>query len=152
MIAAVPALIDVNVALALIDGDHGAHAPAAAWLQEQPTGGVVLVRVVQLGLLRLLNSAVVMRGIPLTMEECWQTWQQVLRDERFRFVTNEPGGIESAFKKFTSRPDYSPKRWTDAYLASFALAGQYTLVSFDGGLKEYPELQHQVLETGSPNR
>ena len=140
-----PALIDVNVALALIDGDHKANAAATTWLQEQPVGGVVLVRVVQLGLLRLLNSPVVMRGMPLSMEECWDTWQHVLRDERFRFVTAEPASIDRELVRLTSGKSHAPKVWTDAYLAAFAVAGNHTLTTFDKGFSQYEGLKLNTL-------
>lgn len=140
-----PALIDVNVALALIDGDHKANAVATTWLQEQPAGGVVLVRVVQLGLLRLLSSPVVMRGMPLSMEESWDTWQHVLRDERFRFVTAEPASIERELARLTTGKGHSPKVWTDAYIAAFAVASNLTLTTFDKGFSQYEGLQLHTL-------
>jgi predicted nucleic acid-binding protein len=57
----VPALCDVNVLPALVTDRHALHGLAVRWAESVPTGGAVLCRVAQTGLLRLLNNPAVMR-------------------------------------------------------------------------------------------
>jgi predicted nucleic acid-binding protein len=44
-----------------------------------------------------------------------------------------------------STSDFAPKLWSDAYLAAFAIAGGYQLVTFDRGFKQYANLTATLL-------
>lgn len=50
------ALLDVNVLLALLDGDHVDHDPATRWLDEQITDGWASCAVTQNGFVRILSQ------------------------------------------------------------------------------------------------
>src|SRR4029077_3707732 len=55
------ALPDINVLVALSYGAHVHHAAALAWLDAvQKDGDIILCRLSQLGLLRLLNNPIAM--------------------------------------------------------------------------------------------
>ena len=41
---------------------------------------------------------------------------------------------------------FSPKIWNDAYLATFAVCGELKLVTFDGGFKNYSEIDLELLQ------
>jgi toxin-antitoxin system PIN domain toxin len=142
----VAALCDVNVLLALVTDRHALHGLAARWLEDIGPGEAVLCRVAQMGLLRLLNNPVVMRQEVLDTAGCWSLWHHLLEDERFRFALDEPSGLDLAFENFTKGRAFSPRLWTDAYLAAFAQAGQLTLVTFDHGFRGFPGLACDVLE------
>ena len=139
------ALSDVNVLLALVTDRHALHALAAAWVDRMPRGGVVECRVAQLGLLRLLNNPAVMREDALGTDECWAVWHRLLEDERFRFAPLEPPGLETAFEEFTRGRSFSPRLWTDAYLAAFAHASGLTFVTLDQGFRGFPGLACELL-------
>jgi uncharacterized protein len=142
----VPALCDVNLLLALVTDRHAMHGLAAQWADSVPAAGAVLCRAAQMGLLRLLNNPAVMQEEVLDGAGCWSVWHRLLEDERFRFAPGEPPGIDATFERFASGRTYSPRLWTDAYLAAYAHAGHLSLVTLDHGFRAFPELDCEVLE------
>ena len=144
-----PALCDVNILLALVTDRHAFHDLAVGWVESIPVGGAVLCRVAQMGLLWLLNNPAVMREEVLDTARCWSVWNRLLEDERFRFAPEEPRGLDAAFERFVTGRAFSPRAWTDAYLAAYAHAGRLTLVTFDKGFRGFPELACDVLEPQS---
>ena len=58
---------------------------------------------------------------------------------------NEPRGLEATWRKFAGGSKASPKLWMDAYLAAFALAGGYRLVTTDKAFKQFNGLDLLVL-------
>jgi uncharacterized protein len=139
-------LCDVNVLLALVTDRHAHHDLAIRWADGIPADGAVLCRVAQMGLLRLLNNPVVMGDEVLVAAGCWSLWRRLLEDERFRFAPGEPPGLDSSFERFTTGRAFSPRVWTDAYLAAYAHAVRLTLVTFDQGFRGFPGLSCNVLE------
>ncbi|MFV1968339.1 MAG: TA system VapC family ribonuclease toxin [Pirellulaceae bacterium] len=141
-----PALCDVNVLLALVTDRHAHHTDAVRWMDRVPSGQAVVCRVAQTGLLRLLNNPAVMKDDALDVDACWTLWHRLLKDERIRFAATEPHGIDTSFERFTRGRDFTPRLWTDSYLAAFALAGGLTLVTFDRGFQSFPDLACVVLQ------
>jgi toxin-antitoxin system PIN domain toxin len=142
----VPALCDVNVLLALVTDRHAFHSLAARWLESVSAGEAILCRLAQVGLLRLLNNPAVMQEEVLDTASCWAVWHRLLEDERFRFVLEEPAGLDASFEGFTAGQAFSPRLWTDAYLAAHAHAARFALVTFDKGFRGFPGLNCNVLE------
>jgi toxin-antitoxin system PIN domain toxin len=145
----VPALCDVNVLLALVTDRHAFHGLALRWAEGVATGGAVLCRVTQLGLLRLLNNPAVMREEALDTAGCWSLWHRLLEDERFHFAPEEPPGLDAALERFIKGRDFTPRAWTDAYLAAYAHSGHLTLVTFDRDFRSFPGLACDLLEARS---
>jgi hypothetical protein len=145
----VPVLCDVNLLLALVTDRHALHGLAVLWVDSVPVGEAVVCRVAQVGLLRLLNNPAVMREEVLDTAGCWSLWQRLLEDERFRFASHEPVALDAAFERFTRGRTFSPRLWTDAYLAAYAHAGHLKLVTFDQGFRRFPGLSCEVLEPRS---
>lgn len=94
---------DINVWLAL-SIEHSRQQLALDWWR-QPAGGIAFCRFTQLGLLRLLTTAGVMDGKPLTMRQAWKTYDRFRNDERVEFIADayllafatELGGIVVTF-------------------------------------------------------
>jgi uncharacterized protein len=126
---------DVNVWLALAVADHPQHGSALAWWNEE-SSFAGFSRVTQLGLLRLLTTASVMGGRPLTNEEAWQVYDAFLSDSRVRLFPDLPA-LEDRFRSCSSLRHASPKVWVDAYLAAHAAANDATLVTFDRAFAHY---------------
>jgi len=145
-----PTLCDVNVLLALVTDRHAHHATAVGWLDSVAAREAVICRVAQTGLLRLLNNPAVMREDVLDTTACWTLWHRLLEDERIRFAVTEPPGLDAAFEQFTRGQTFSPRLWTDAYLAAYALTGGLLLVTFDRGFRRFSALACQVLEPDRP--
>ena len=130
-------LVDVNLLLALVTDRHVHHRDAMRWIDEVPARDAVICRTVQLGLLRLLNNPAVMKEDAMPASECWTLWRHLLEDERVRFEAGEPGRLDAAFEQFTQGRTFSPRLWSDAYLAAYARAGEHALVTFDRGLRRF---------------
>ncbi len=140
-----PALLDINVLLALTDEGHADHPRASQWLDEvSGARQVALCRVVQMGLLRLLNNPSVMGSAVLSGSTAWAIWDEILRDDRFCWM-DEPAGFDGAFRRFTEPFAASPRQWPDAYLAAFADAASLELVTFDSGFRAFPGLRFRLL-------
>ncbi len=135
-----PALCDANVLLALAYDRHAHHAAALTWLEAQVDGSVVLCRMTQLSLLRLLCHSAVMGSDVRTLSGAWRIFDEIRSDTRFRFGL-EPESLEATLRQLTQAPTASPKVWTDAYLAAFALSADIQLVTFDRGFRQFSGLQ-----------
>lgn len=121
-----------------------------SWLETVGERESVLVcRVVQLGALRILTKPSIMREETLSAEELWNGWERVLADERFR-EEPEPAGLVTTWRAMTRRLPRNSCADTDAYLAAFAVAGGWTLCTFDKGFARYRQLQVQLLSHADP--
>lgn len=140
-----PSLCDVNVLLALATDRHVHHPVVVRWLDGVATGEAVVCRMAQSGLLRLLNNPAVMREEALDAAACWALWHRLLEDERIRFSPGEPPGLDAAFEEFTQGRSFTPRLWTDAYLAAYAHTGGLTLVTLDRGVRSFSGLACEIL-------
>ena len=145
-----PGLCDVNVLLALSTDRHAQHTQALRWFDALAPGEAWVCRTAQLGLLRLLNNPAVMEEEALDTSGCWDLWRRMEQDERVRFMPTEPSNLDAAFEGFTRGRAFSPRLWTDAYLAAYAHAGGLTLVTFDRGFRQFPALVCELLPPGGP--
>jgi toxin-antitoxin system PIN domain toxin len=141
-------LADSNVWLALAFSKHEFHDAARNWLAGwDPPQTAVFCRSTQQSFLRLLTTRAVFApfGIPpLGNKAAWSTYEDFIADERFSWA-EEPRGLESHWKKFAGHSKPSPKLWMDAYLAAFAVAGGYQLVTTDQGFEQFKGLDVLVL-------
>jgi len=130
---------DINVCVALTYEGHTHHSTAANWFATlSPDATLAFCRFTQLGLLRLLTTAAVMRDEVMTQPKAWAIYDHWLDDPRVEFL-NEPIEIETRFRALTRLRQPATKDWADSYLAAFATAGQLTLVTFDRGLRSKAE-------------
>jgi uncharacterized protein len=120
---------DVNVWLALVGGDHIHHGRAAGWWRGV-SSRIGFCRLTQTGLLRLLTTAAATNGQPLTMTAAWAVYDRIAEDDRVVFLP-EPAELEREFRKQSNFATASPKLWSDAYLAAFAIQTGGTLITFD---------------------
>jgi toxin-antitoxin system PIN domain toxin len=139
-------LADVNFLFALLYAGHAHTKAASDWLESQEEDERVLVcRVVQMGVLRLLTNPKAMRDEVLTPADAWAQWDRLGGDTRFERV-DEPSRLESAWRSITMGRRFLVD--TDTYLAAFALAGSHRLVTFDSGFRRFGELDVVLLDPG----
>ncbi len=139
------ALADVSWLLPLCYGGHEHHVSALRWLAALPKGSeVVVCRLAQMGLLRLLSNPAVMGADVCGTDAAWKLNDQLLGDPRFT-LEMEPPALEAALRQLTKGFPYSPKLWQDAYLAAFAVAADLPLVTFDQGFRKFRPLRSLVL-------
>lgn len=143
-------LCDSNVWLALALAGHGHHTRAKAWFDSLDRGSPALFcRATQQSFVRLLTNSSVLGAYgvpPLTNEKAWEVYESLLADDRIRFESREPSGLESRWKQLAARPTASPKLWMDAYLAAFAQKLGIRLVTNDRAYRQFPALDLLVLE------
>jgi toxin-antitoxin system PIN domain toxin len=126
---------DINVWVALTYEGHIHHSNASDWFGTLPADATfVFCRFTQLGLLRLLTAKPVMADEVMTQPQAWAAYDQWLQDPRVGFV-DEPAEIEARFRALTRLRQPATKDWADSYLAAVATVGQFTLVTFDRGLR-----------------
>jgi len=143
-------LCDSNVWLALVLSKHSHHTTARHWLRTiEGHASVLFCRATQQTFLRLLSNATVLRPYgnpPLTNRQAWSAYEALLKDDRIAFRSDEPTGLEPLWKELAARGTASPKLWMDAYLAAFALAGQYRMVTTDSAFRQFRGLDLLVLD------
>ena len=137
-------LPDVNVWLALSAEDHPHHGASRRYWESESASQVAFCRVTMLGLLRLATNTRVMDGRPFDAMGAWSLYRQYLAEPGVEFV-GEPAEMDARFALLTELVDFPNSRWTDAYLAAFALSGGYRIVSFDSAFLHYPALDLQLL-------
>lgn len=144
-----PALCDVNFLVALCHRSHQHHPAAKTWLDAgRGDSGLVLCRVSQLGLLRLLNNPAIMRGEVCTTDEAWGVHDRLMTDARFSY-REEPAGLQGKLREFTQGFPFAPKLWQDAYLAAFAVDSVLGLITFDQGFDKFAGLRPEILGVSS---
>jgi toxin-antitoxin system PIN domain toxin len=137
-------LPDINVWLALAFADHEHNTSASKWFENRSRGDCAFCRLTQLGFLRLATTPQATAGRPLSLIAAWRAYDDLFHDPRVVF-SEEPDDLETFWRDYTRRRSYSPKVWNDAYLAAFARAAGFELVTFDHGLKQYRNLKHSIL-------
>jgi toxin-antitoxin system PIN domain toxin len=145
-------LCDSNVWLALALSRHAHHAVADEWLDgvDEPAS-IFFCRATQQTFLRLLTNAAVLAPYgnpPLTNHQAWTAYEALAADDRIRLSAEEPVGLEHQWQVFAARETTSPKLWMDAYLAAFALAGGYRMVTTDPAFQQFGGLDLRLLAKG----
>jgi len=137
-------LPDINVWVALVSDRHFHHARAAGWFRATGEAGAAFCRVTQMGFLRLLTNSHVMGDDVLSQRQAWRAYEQLASDERVVFAL-EPPDIESVWKKLTQSDFGVTGRWTDTYIAAFAVLHNFRVVSFDRGFGRIAGLDAIIL-------
>ncbi len=123
---------DVNVWIALVVAEHVHHKAANDWNEAVEWDTLIFSRVTPIGLFRLLTNRNVMGHRVMSADGAWAVFDRLRSNRQVRFAS-EPPGIENLGRDLTPRSQSSPNVWTDSYLAAFAKATGYTLVTFDRG-------------------
>ncbi len=133
-------LVDVGVWLAATWGRHAHHGVARQWFDEE-SDDLILCRVTQMSLLRLITNPAILGEDAVTRSEAWRIIDQIWSDDRVLWG-EEPDQLEAVFRAISARDDNSHKLWTDDYLAAFAQASGASLATLDTKLKaRYPSVQ-----------
>jgi uncharacterized protein len=138
-------IVDANVWLAIAVDGHVHHSPAAIWFEARAEGTCAFCRITQLALLRHLTNPKIMGAANVqTQVEAWQAFDALAADPRVVFL-DEPPGLTAVFKSLTQRRSPSHKRWSDAFLAAFAMGFGLEVVTLDADLTTFPGLPVRLL-------
>jgi toxin-antitoxin system PIN domain toxin len=130
-------MCDVNVLLALVVERHTHHVRCAAWWKTRDARDPLLIcREVQAAFIRWLSNRAVMGEDVLTLAQAWAAYASLLKSGCFARVL-EPRGLDVAWERFCRPFGHAPKVVMDAYLAAFAIAGDYTLVTLDEAFAKF---------------
>jgi uncharacterized protein len=138
-------LPDVNVWLALTDPDHAYHARAERYWANEKAPQIALFRITLLGMLRLLSNSKSMNGNPFTPERAWEISQTYL-DLPEVTLYPDPPEADKHLAQWSKARFFSPKLWTDAWIAALALEHGCRVVSFDAHFARFPGLDFLHLE------
>lgn len=134
-----PDLLDASTWVPLSAPDHVHYKRARRYWDEEAADEIVFCRVTALALLRHLTNPHILGKAALDGAAAWQALQTWLAVSRVVMV-GEPPGIDDLLESWSREMKMHTGQWTDAYLAAFAVAGQYRLVAFDADFRRYPEL------------
>ena len=137
-------LPDINFWLALAFASHEHHRSASVWFEGVGMGEAAFCRATQTGFLRLSTTPKVLSETPLTMIQAWKAYDELFADPRVVF-SDEPDGVEDHWREFTRRRTFSPKVWNDAFLAAFAKAAEFEIVTFDKGFSQFKGVHSVIL-------
>jgi toxin-antitoxin system PIN domain toxin len=129
-------LLDVNVWLALTFDSHVHHLRAKAWFDSLTTERCYFCRLTQQGFLRLATNPKAFGADAVTMDEAWRLYDVFLSDGRIAYA-EESAGLESIWRAYTAGQSFSPKVWSDAYLAAFANSAGWQVVTCDQAFVQY---------------
>lgn len=132
-------LPDVNVWIALAAPDHVHHDRALAYWRTEALPTIVFCRITMLGFIRVSTSRRLMDAHPLTPIAAWSAYRTLCEVPGIGWA-EEPAGCEDHLAEWVGNGLVTPRLWTDAWLAAFAVAGRHRLVSFDADFAHFPGL------------
>jgi uncharacterized protein len=133
-------LVDVGVWLAATWGRHIHHRVARQWFDGQ-SDDLLLCRVTQMSLLRLISNPAIMGEDAVSRSEAWRIMDQIWSDNRVLWA-DEPDHLEAVFRAISARNEKGHKLWTDDYLAAFAQASGASLATLDTKMVDrYPSVR-----------
>lgn len=138
-------LLDINVWLSLAFQKHAQHSAALNWFESVSEAPCCFCRQTQLGFLRLASNRQVWGDSAVTLPRAWESYERLLNDPRVAYC-EEPIGLEAVWKSLTQRQSFSPKIWSDAYLAAFAQLGGLQIVTFDNGFSQFSAARCLILK------
>ncbi len=130
---------DVNVWLALSHPDHIHHPAAKDYWNRSRGDRTAFFRVTLFGLLRLLTNPNVMEHRLVDPAKAWSICQTYLAMPDVLLLPEAPG-IDTRLEAWTRASFFTPKLWTDAWIATLALEHGYRVVSFDADFAKFPDL------------
>lgn len=145
-------LPDTNVWVALATDRHRHHPIAVEWFDSlADDASARFCRMTQNSFLRLMTVVEFQGEDTLGNADAIAVFGRLRSDPRVGW-SDEPPGVEDLWLRLASLSSPSPKRWMDAYLAAFALAGDLRLVSFDSGFRQYRREGLKILVLGAPSK
>jgi toxin-antitoxin system PIN domain toxin len=122
-----PALLDINVLLALFDPLHTHHQLAGTWLRESIKGGWATCPITEAGFVRVVSQSSYPNPIPVG--QAVTLLRSAQQSDQHQFW---PCDLSLADPKHIDT-DYllGPKQVTDAYLLALAVANGGRFVTFD---------------------
>lgn len=133
-------LYDANVWVALAFEAHPHYELASQHFELRDSlQPAAFCRVTQQAFLRLVTSPVLQRTYgspPITNADAWSKYQDLLALPQVLWL-DERDGFVDLWQRLACLASPSPKVWTDAYLAAFAIFHGAALVTLDRDFKNF---------------
>ena len=133
-------LLDASVWLPLSAPDHVHYARARRYWDREAAGELAFCRITALALLRHLTNPRILGKAALDGGAGWRALRTWLALPQVTLIA-EPAGLDELLGQWASQLDLRGGRWTDAYLAAFAVASGCRLVAFDSDFEVYPGVE-----------
>lgn len=133
-------LIDSNCWLAVAFDRHGSHAAAVQAIDEATSEfPACFCRATEQSILKLLSTAAIQTTYEsplITNEDAIRLLNEWQSGPNVTFV-EEPSGTRELWLRLADRNTASPKLWMDAYLAAFAISGEFRFVTNDKAFRQF---------------
>jgi toxin-antitoxin system PIN domain toxin len=121
------ALLDVNVLIALLDGDHSLHAPATRWFADHGKGGWASCPITQNGCVRVMSHPAYPNALPV--RSLVERLAEATANAAHAFW---PDGVSLLdHRVIDAGRIHGPRQVSDLYLLALAVANRGRLVTFD---------------------
>lgn len=124
------ALLDINVLLALLDGDHVDHRRAHAWLDEEIDSGWASCPITENGFVRIISQS--RYPSPVSPVKAMDLLSQACNTDHHEFWSCDVSLLDERIVERTHL--HGPRQVTDAYLLALAAAHDGRLITFDRSL------------------
>ena len=126
-----PALLDLNVLIALAWPSHIHHLRAHKWFAKAQNSGWATCPITQSGFVRLSSNPKILPGA-VSPKEALHLLEQITRLPNHLFWEDSIALVDTVVFKDSNIIGY--RQITDAYLLSLAIHNKGCLVSFDNGI------------------
>lgn len=133
-------LLDASVWLPLSAPDHVHYARARRYWDDEASSGLAFCRVTALALLRHLTNPRILDDAALDAAAAWRALQTWLSLPQVTLLA-EPAGLDELLGQWAGALHLRAGKWTDAYLAAFAVASDCRIVAFDSDFRHYPGVE-----------
>jgi len=121
------ALLDVNVLVALFDGNHSLHAPAMRWLDEHGDAGWASCPITQNGCVRVMSQLGYPERMPVA--SLVERLRQAAAHRAHEFWPDDASLLDEGTIDATRI--HGPNQLTDVYLLALAVSHGGRLVTLD---------------------
>jgi hypothetical protein len=123
-------LLDVNVLIALFDGDHVSHPQAMRWMEENGKAGWASCPITQNGFLRVMSQPGYPNQAPVDVLAA--RLRQAASHKAHEFWPDAVSLLDESIAD--TRRIHGPRQLTDVYLLALAHSHGGRLVTFDKGI------------------
>ena len=122
-----PALLDVNVLIALFDADHVSHSQATRWMEENGKSGWASCPITQNGFLRVMSQPGYPNHSPVDVLA--SRLRQATGNKAHEFWPDTVSALDDGL--VDTLRIHGPRQLTDVYLLALASSRGGRLVTFD---------------------
>lgn len=132
-------LPDVNVWVALSYANHLHQPQAKAYWGGARADKIAFCGVTLTGMLRILTQAAPMNGNPFSPAEAAEKASNWIALSEVSFI-GDSADVGARLATWASESFFTPKLWTDAWIAAIAMEHGCRVVSFDADFARFPGL------------